>query len=603
MNLPRQLSWPAMLGLTLVFAAALLFLYIKTQAYDPANYFEKVALLRQNKQLDAQWELDVLKSKIGLNQSYDQLVNPLSNLHKLHAQVATLGTPQTRDDARAWNDGRAAYQQAIEEKTRLIEHFKSHSAVLRNSLAFLPTAADDIHRLIEQTQGSERRALTSVEGAVNTLLLASMRYNQTTAADLAADIAAGLERLPRESGQPANALDTALDIFRAHVRTLLREQSVVNGLLNSIAAVPVAARIDDLNEVLSREQLLAAAQAQRYRQYLLTFSAVLAGLLLYVANRLVRSYAVIHRVNKALQGANESLEQRVQERTRELREAQSELVSTARQAGMAEIASNVLHNVGNVLNSVNVSADMVSRQVRGSKAQGLAKAVQLINEHSGDLGNFMTHDEKGKLLPGYLNQLVAVLASEQQGIVEELAQLTKSIDHIKEIVAIQQSYAGAASMVEPVQITDLLEDALCMHAGALVRHQVQVVKAYAEVPVLLLDKHRLLLILINLISNAKYAMSGLDDHSQTMTLSVEMLPDSTLRICVKDEGEGIAPENLTMIFAHGFTTRKEGHGFGLHSCAVAALEMGGRLTAHSDGPGKGALFTLELPFRTAGDNL
>ncbi|MDP3814515.1 DAHL domain-containing protein [Pseudomonas sp.] len=597
MNLPRQLSWPTMLGLTLVFAAVLLFLYIKTQAYDPANYFEKVALLRQIKQLDAQWELDVLKSKIGLNQSYDPLVNPLSNLHRLYEQVATLGTPLTRDDARAWSDSRVAYQQAIEEKTRLIEHFKSHSAVLRNSLAFLPTAADDIHRLIEQTQGSERRALTPVAGEVNKLLLASMRYNQTTAADLAAEITAGLERLPRGRGQPASALDNALDIFKTHVRTLLREQSVVNGLLNSIAAVPVAARIDDLNEVLSREQLLASAQAQQYRQYLLTFSAVLAGLLLYVANRLVRSYAVINRVNKALQGANESLEQRVQERTRELRETQSELVSTARQAGMAEIASNVLHNVGNVLNSVNVSADLVSRKVRGSKAQGLAKAVQLINEHSSDLGDFMTLDEKGKLLPGYLNQLVAALASEQQGIVEELAQLTKSIDHIKEIVATQQSYAGASSLVEPVQITDLFEDALRIHAGALIRQQIRVIKEYGELPLLWLDKHRLLLILVNLISNAKQAMAGLDEQLRALTLSVKLLDPRNVRICVQDQGEGIAPENLTRIFAHGFTTRQDGHGFGLHSCVLAAKEMGGSLTAHSDGAGKGATFTLELPLQ------
>ncbi|HLA29613.1 MAG TPA: ATP-binding protein, partial [Pseudomonas sp.] len=283
--------------------------------------------------------------------------------------------------------------------------------------------------------------------------------------------------------------------------------------------------------------------------------------------------------------------------TRELRQTQSELVSTARQAGMAEIASNVLHNVGNVLNSVNVSADLVSRKMRGSKAQGLAKAVQLINEHGDDLGDFITRDEKGKLLPGYLNQLTEALAAEQQGIVEELAQLSKSIDHIKEIVATQQSYAGASSLVEPVQITDLLEDALRIHAGALSRQQIRVIKAYGELPLLLLDKHRLLLILVNLISNAKQAMAGLDERLRALTLSVKLLDPHNLRICVQDQGEGIAPENLTRIFAHGFTTRQDGHGFGLHSCVLAAKEMGGSLTAHSDGAGKGATFTLELPLQ------
>ncbi|WP_137820632.1 DAHL domain-containing protein [Pseudomonas sp. 2FG] len=595
MNMPRQLSWLPMTGLSLVFAALLVFLYIKTQAYDASNYFENVALLRQIKQLDAQWELDALKSKIGLNMSYDPLVNPLSDLNKLREQVSEVGTRQARDGASVRVASLEAYQQAIQEKTRLIEHFKSHNAVLRNSLAFLPTAADDIQTLVSQAKDGDQSELKRVSAQVNNVLLASLVYNQAASDDQAAEIAAELDRLAASAGQLPSDLADGVDIFNAHVRTVLREQNVVNGLLNSIAAVPVAARIDDLDDILSREQLQAAAQAQQYRQYLLIFSAVLVGLLLYVASRLIRSYAVINRVNKELQGANEGLEQRVQERTRELQEAQSKLVTTARQAGMAEIATNVLHNVGNVLNSVNISADVVSRKVRASKAQGLAKAVQLINQHAADLGDFMTRDEKGKLLPGYLNQLVEALAAEQQSIVEEFGQLTKSVDHIKEIVATQQSYAGAPSMVEPLQISDLLEEALRLNTGALTLHRVTVVKEFAEVPVLLLDKHRLLLILINLISNAKHAMAHLVERSRRMTLCVDVVDKSNIRICVKDEGEGIAPDNLTRIFAHGFTTRKDGHGFGLHSCALAAMEMGGTLTAHSDGPGKGAAFTLELP--------
>jgi signal transduction histidine kinase len=273
-------------------------------------------------------------------------------------------------------------------------------------------------------------------------------------------------------------------------------------------------------------------------------------------------------------------------------------MDTARQAGMAEIATNVLHNVGNVLNSVNISADLVSRKLRTSKAQGLGKAMQLINEHQGQLGTFLTQDEKGKLLPGYLNQLVDAIAIEQQSMTEELAQLTKSVDHIKDIVATQQSYAGANNLMEPLHISELLEDALRMNSGALTRHHVTVVKEYNEVPQVMGDKHRLLLILINLISNAKYAMSDLSNRPRQMTLGVKIVEDSTLQISVKDDGEGIAPENMTRIFAHGFTTRKEGHGFGLHSCALAAIEMNGHLSAHSDGPGKGAQFTLQIPLKT-----
>ncbi|WP_259766521.1 sensor histidine kinase, partial [Pseudomonas protegens] len=304
-------------------------------------------------------------------------------------------------------------------------------------------------------------------------------------------------------------------------------------------------------------------------------------------------------VNTALQSANEHLEQRVEERTRELKEAQSELLDAARQAGMAEIATNVLHNVGNVLNSVNISSEMLSRTLRSSKAQGLGKAMELINQHQHDLGHFFSEDEKGKLLPGYLNQLVQAIASEQQGMSSELAQLGRSVDHIKEIVATQQSYAGASRLIEPLQVGELIDDALRMNSGALARHQVTVVKDYTQVPPVLGDKHRLLLILINLISNAKYAMSDLDEHSRTLTLSAHVIDNRTLRIQVRDRGEGIAAENLTRIFAHGFTTRKEGHGFGLHSCALAAMEMDGQLSVHSDGPGLGATFTLDIPLISA----
>ncbi|SCW34705.1 ATP-binding protein [Pseudomonas sp. NFACC05-1] len=275
-------------------------------------------------------------------------------------------------------------------------------------------------------------------------------------------------------------------------------------------------------------------------------------------------------------------------------EAQTQLAAAARQAGMAEIATNVLHNVGNVLNSVNISADLVTRKLRTSKALGLGKAVQMMNEHAEDLGDFISRDEKGKLLPGYLNQLVDALAIEQQSMAEELGQLTKSVDHIKEIVSAQQSYAGTSTIAETVQIKELIEDALRMNAGIIAARQIAVVRKFAETPLLLLDKHRVLLILVNLIKNASRAMDDKPELAHQIILQSEMHQGDTLVIKVIDNGEGIAPENLTRIFAHGFTTRKDGHGFGLHSCVLAAMEMGGSLEAHSDGPGTGATFTLKL---------
>lgn len=590
MTLRGRWNWIGSVALAVALASILAFLYVKTQSHSASSYFENVAVLRQLKQLDARWELDVLRSKMRIDTSYDSLVDPLADLTQLQKKLRTemAGQQASAGGLTSLSD----FTRAIAEKTRLIEHFKSHNAVLHNSLAFLPTAAYDIDKAMRQAVG-DSAAQRQLSADVDDLLLDSIVFSQAPSDDKATYIQSRLVRLSADQGQLPASVRDSLAIFSSHVRAVLREQPKVNGLLTGIAAIPTAARIDALDNLLSSERREAESHVHQYRKYLLIFAAALAGLFLYAAISLIRSHAVINRVNR-------TLEQRVRERTRELHEAQSELLTTAREAGMAEIANNVLHNVGNVLNSVNVSAGLIGGWVRHSKAQGLAKAVQLMNEHATNLGDFFSRDQRGKALPGYLDKLVVALAAEKQGIVEELESLTKSVDHIKEIVATQQSYAGATSLVEPVQVKDLLEDALRMNATAIEKQRIAVVKDFADVPVLLLDKHLVLQILVNLIGNALHAMASGGDRSHRLRLQMHIANSAPhLRISVEDDGEGIAPENLTRLFTHGFTTRKNGHGFGLHSCALAAKEMQGTITAHSDGPGRGAVFTLELPVNPA----
>jgi PAS domain S-box-containing protein len=283
----------------------------------------------------------------------------------------------------------------------------------------------------------------------------------------------------------------------------------------------------------------------------------------------------------------------LKEAERQVVEVHAQLLDASRLAGMAEIAINVLHNVGNVLNSVNVSAALILSNLRASKLQGLARAIELMDNHTGDLGVFLTSDDKGKLIPGYLRQLASVLGVEQRSAITELMALTKNVDHIKEIIAAQQAHAGASMLIEKVQVVELVKDALRINADALARRHVLVVQDIAQVPQLPLNKGRVLQILVNLIGNAQQALEGVTDPK--LTLRVEISSDQRLRICVADNGIGISPENLIKVFSHGFTTKKTGHGFGLHSAVNAAREMGGTLTVHSDGSGTGATFTLELP--------
>ena len=273
-----------------------------------------------------------------------------------------------------------------------------------------------------------------------------------------------------------------------------------------------------------------------------------------------------------------------------------QLLQTSRQAGMAEVATSVLHNVGNVLNSVNVSATLLLDNAKRSHVAYLGKAIALLNEHAADLGAYMTNDAKGRQLPGYLSQVSEQLTKEQQRTIAELESLRENIEHIKEIVAMQQNYATVCGVAETVKVTDLVEDALRMNAGALLRHEVALARDYTEVPVLTVEKHKVLQVLVNVIRNAKYACDESGRKDKQIRLKI-FQREQWICVAVIDNGVGIPPENLTRIFNHGFTTRKDGHGFGLHSGALAAAELGGRLTAHSDGPGKGATFTLELPLQ------
>jgi signal transduction histidine kinase len=170
----------------------------------------------------------------------------------------------------------------------------------------------------------------------------------------------------------------------------------------------------------------------------------------------------------------------------------------------------------------------------------------------------------------------------------------RNIEHIKEIVAMQQSYAKVSGVKEIINLRDLVEDSLRMSVEALSRHKVEMVRQYEEIPLVNVDRHKVLQVLVNLIRNAKHACQDSQRADRRVTVRLTN-GEGRVKLSVVDNGVGIQPENLNRIFNHGFTTRKDGHGFGLHSGALAAKEMGGSLAAHSDGPGCGAIFTLELP--------
>jgi PAS domain S-box-containing protein len=278
----------------------------------------------------------------------------------------------------------------------------------------------------------------------------------------------------------------------------------------------------------------------------------------------------------------------------ELERVHKELMTASRQAGMAEVATNVLHNVGNILNSVNISASLVAERVRQSKAPGVSRLAALLLEQGQRAGQFMTDDERGKRIPEYLAALGEQLLTDQRMALQELASLRDNLEHIKDTVAMQQSYAKLCGVTETVEVVDLVEDSLRLNAGAFARHGVTLKREFSSVPPITVDKHKVLQILVNLVRNAKYACDESGRSDKFITLRIESWMDG-VRISVIDNGVGIPAENMGRLFSHGFTTRQSGHGFGLHSGALAAQELGGALRAESDGPGRGATFILDLP--------
>ena|GEM_PF-1185698 len=304
------------------------------------------------------------------------------------------------------------------------------------------------------------------------------------------------------------------------------------------------------------------------------------------------------RTEARLAEKTNSLEKEIEERKRvqaEVERIHKQLLSASRLAGMADVATNVLHNVGNVLNSVNVLASSIAAHVQKSKLPGVARLAALLAQHQPDVGRFLAEDENGKHVPGHLERLGAHLLEEQTRLQEKTKLLTESIQHIKEIVAMQQNYAKVAGIWETLPITEIVEDALRMCNDALMRHKIEVVRDYGGfLPPVAVDRHKVLQIMFNLLDNAKCACELNGNIAGRIIIRIRPHGQGRIRVQVIDNGIGIPKENLSRIFTQGFSTRKDGHGFGLHGSILAAQDMGGSLVAESEGTGAGAVFTLEL---------
>ena len=269
-----------------------------------------------------------------------------------------------------------------------------------------------------------------------------------------------------------------------------------------------------------------------------------------------------------------------------------QLVLASHKAGRAEVAIGVLHNVGNVLNSVNVSTTILNEKLTTSSVEVLKKGVDMLCQHESGTTDFLTEHERGKHFPEFIKQVTETLISERDHELEEVRSLVKNVEHIREIVTAQQSSASRRRIVEPIQIQSLIDSAIKINEARMSGYDVRIdVEVLCEQTVDS-EQHPILQILVNLIKNAQEAC--FDSESPNVGISA-VDEAGFVRVNVTDNGVGISPDQLKRLFQHGFTTKSNGHGFGLHAAAITATELGGSLTAHSDGQNRGATFTLRIP--------
>jgi DNA-binding LacI/PurR family transcriptional regulator/signal transduction histidine kinase len=305
-----------------------------------------------------------------------------------------------------------------------------------------------------------------------------------------------------------------------------------------------------------------------------------------------------NRVHRALAQANRELEESrnvAEAANAELLKAQSKLVETSRLAGIAEMATGILHNIGNALTSVNTSAGLAIARLRGIKFENLERVVQLLEQHRTDLDRFVREDPRGNNAFDYLKLLSRSFLTEQAAVAEELKLLRDGVEHINGIVAAQQSRAGVAEVVEEAAPAEIVEYVVRICEALLLQHEVNLTQELLPVPRARVQRQKVVQILVNLITNAKDAVKLNSGGARRITLRLQPVGAKAFQIVVEDNGVGIPNDDLARIFAFGFTSKDGRRGFGLHNSALAAYEMKGSLTAKSEGEGKGATFVLELP--------
>ena len=324
---------------------------------------------------------------------------------------------------------------------------------------------------------------------------------------------------------------------------------------------------------------------------------------LHVEFRVIRSDGTIAHIDtlasmtqsrtgeRRLVGITLDISERIAAEQRE-RRLQKQLVEASHLSGMAEVATGVLHNVGNVLNSLGISASTAQAHVQTAPVERIERIAAMLEEHRA--GVLAVTSDRWKVMPEYLRALSAQMRRDAELVQHEIQAINGHVQYLREIVQAQQSFARVGGTEEAVNVHELVEGALRLKSQEL--KGTRIIRDTAGVPEVWTDRYKLLQIIVNFVTNACDAMAANASGDRRMAVRAH-LAEGQLEIAVEDTGVGISPEVMGRIWEFGFTTKAHGHGFGLHSSAVAAQQLGGSVSADSAGSGKGARFAVKIPVR------
>ena len=565
----------------LVLVGILAFLVVKMRSVDLDAYNTIVGELRELKQVDANWNTDVLRSKTGFNTSYDPVANPLPLIAELEsslqAQTAEL-SEANGEDFEKFSAALADYKAAMAQKITLIEHFKSQNAILRNSSHYLPLAARDLTAALNENV-RDVATRTQAESLTSDLVTQSMTYILAPDGELAKSISGNLAALHRIAEKfPAN-LNEQVEMFNTHVETVIRQQNAGDQLLSQLIALPTAQKIDWLTDTFNRWHDHRLLARQQYGQILIGYSILLLGVLAWLVTRLVGSYRMLRRRNADLKKAHD-----------ELKESQTYMIQTEKMSALGQMVAGIAHEINTPLAYVKGTMDLLLEEI-----VSLSKLVDNTDQFTRVM---RAQRDKDAIRQRFFQLEQMTQQTLERGVMDSMGTLlhdsSQGVERIGEIILTLKNFSRLdRAKVSEFNVQEGLDSTLLI-AHNLLKNKVKIEKEFEKIPNITCSPSQINQVFLNLISNAAQAIP--EGRQGVLTLRTFAKDENFVCIEIQDNGSGIPAKVLPKIFDPFFTTKAigKGTGMGLSISYKIITEHGGSISVDTE-EDIGTVFSIELP--------